>query len=1401
MGTRSSCVAWGAALAALSFFSLAGSSALAQPPTEAEIPPALRPWAAWALADHPTYGCTSAESAAGDGGGGDPICVWPASLRVEIVQGGATFAMDVTLDRGYGLTLPGSGRVWPLDVRIDGRAAPVVSDADRPMVFLEAGAHRVEGRLSWATAPDTLDVPPDVARVVVVQGGVARPATRDTDGAVWLRAQSDEAAAAEEADSVSLEVYRQITDGVPLTVVTRISVHVAGHPRELRLGAVLPAGAVPTEVTADLATRVTASGELTLQLHAGTYAVQICSLLAHPDAPLAMPQLGPPWPPQEVWTWVPSESFRQVEVTGANSIDPARTTLPDEWRTQSAYLIEPSTSVTLTSVRRGEPAPPPNELGLTRSIWLDDDGGGASVSDTLALEMHDGFRIDLMQGELGRVSILGQDQLITRAIDDGPAGVELRDTSSNVSAEWRLDAAPTDLAAVGWSEDAQSVVTTLHVGPGWQLVHASGVDRAPESWTEQWTLLGFFALLLVTVVIGRVFGLPWGVAAFVGVGLAYHAPDAPRWIWVALAVTLALHRALGERASAAWVRRFYTVLLVITCVIVVVFAAQETRVALHPSLDPEAAGASIVLGEPPEAQEEGMMGSGAARGDYGSVFGSGSYGISSDVAPARPASSAYGWMDASAVVQTGFGCPTWTWRSYELAFDGPVSRDHHMRVWLSPPWLTSLLGLLRAGLMLALCYAAIRFRPQAPIVPATTTPAVVALVLLALALVPSVGTAQATPPAGPIPSPELLAELETRLLQTPACGDTCAVGDRMRISAHGDVLTIDLDVGATAQAAYPIPGPVDTWSPDTVMLDGQPARSLVRLDSGFIHVRVTAGAHAIHIEGSLAGHDAVTLALGRAPRTIEIVTDGWESDGSGTGPHVPESIQLRRTVPSTASASDAAPQDDATMHAALPSWLMLERRLEIGVRWTLRSTLTRRSPATTADVARIPLLPGESVTDASVVVDAGTAVVTLGQHDENVQWTSVLTPSAELALHAPDTGHLTETWTVACTPLWHCATAGVTPTQSASTTTWEPRFDPWPGESLTITLTRPAAVDGQSTTIDSASLAVHPGTRLAASTLRLHVRTSVSAPVAISLPAEADVRTLTVDNQPRPIQRTDGTLTVTLQPGAHDVLVEWQEGDGWTSVMSTPHVTVNGSIVNLTLDVDVTSDRWLLWIAGPPWGPAVLLWPYVIVIVIVAYALSRRRELLPTLADWILLGLGLTQVPWAMALFVIGWFFAIEWRRSTPIASQPLFDLRQVVVGGYTFFAGLTLIGVISDGLLGTPGMDVQGPGSSADHLHFFVDRSTGALPEATILTLPVFVFRVLMFLWAGWLALAVVRWVRRAWVVFGEGGLWRVVQMPAPLAPPMGMAAQHAAPAATPIALESPTEGEEPDEGEKPTS
>lgn len=1388
----------------LSFSMLGAGAALAQRPVP--VPEVLSPWVPWVLADDLTYGCTLATAATDADRQREPICVWPGELRIEVSAGGASFTLLGSSDRRHAFALPGSERIQPVDVRLDGQPAVVLTESGQSLVWVDAGEHRIEGRFTWTTPPETLSVPADVARVLLVEDGVSTVANRGANGEVWLRARESGTLG---EDRVTLEVHRRLEDGSPVTLTTRIQVRAAGRARELVLGDILPDGAVPIEVSADLPVRLMASGELTIQLHAGEFAVTVTALVANPETAYRRPALALPWPEQEVWVWVSNESFRQVELSGADGIDPARTSLPEEWRSYSAYLLGSESTLTLTTSRRGEPTPPPNELNVSRTAWLDLNGVGYSVQDSVSFQMHSAHRIELSQGELGRVNLAGSDQLITLGAEGGRPGVELRATQSSLTAEWRVESGPASLPAVGWSEDAQSSTTTLNLPPGWELIHAGGVDRAPGTWVERWTLLGFFALLLITAAVGRVLGWRAGAVAFLGVGLALHIDDAPRWIWLTLAVFLAVHRALEGRRFERWLRWGHVAVMIVAVVMVVVFAGSELKNALYPQLAPPqgyasavessvldlnsrdlapSAAPTAVAPEEPSfatAEQEGGRGGEVSRGFFG---GSGS------------ASMDYGsnsmWLDPSAVVQTGFGVPTWSWSSYTLAFDGPVSRDHRIDLLLSPPWMTRVIALLRALLALTLLAFVAKLRPQAPSAPSdTNTPGPVAAagsstgsgaVAAVALLLTFASSAWGSVALAQTPSPELLGELRARLTQPPTC-ERCADANRLAIRVEGDTLIAEIEVSAAANASYPLPGPSGTWAPSSVTLDGRPTNAVVRLASGFLHARVPEGVHVLRMEGPLAGRDAITLAFGRVPRTLSVDATGWEVDGLSAETSAPESIQLRRLLVST-------PGADATARSDLPTWLEIERRLDIGVRWTLVSTVRRRSPATAPAVARIPLLPGESVTDSTVTVEGGLVLVTLGQNAQEVSWTSTLEPAETVSLEAPEQGRLSEVWVLACSALWHCESAGLSPTESASGVSWEPRFQPWPGETLVLTMTRPAAAPGQSITIDRASLTVRPGVRLSSSTLELGVRTSVSAPLRLTVPSTSDVRSLSVDGAARPLQREGDEVVIALQPGSHTLRLEWQESRGWDTTYETPRITIDHTVVNAELIVEGSSDRWYLWISGPSWGPAVLFWPYLALVLVLAFALSRRRELPLRPHDWALLLVGLTQIHPVGALLVVGWFFVLESRRSTDIASPAWFALRQLFLIGYTLMTFGLMVWAVEAGLLGDPQMAIEGPDCWEHHLRFFVDRSEGELPVATLLTLPVWVFRALMFVWALWLAVSLVKWARWGWGGFKDGGLFRPDSAPPPrshatprtVAPPVAVVP---APVAAPEAVDA--EGE----------
>ena len=79
----------------------------------------------------------------------------------------------------------------------------------------------------------------------------------------------------------------------------------------------------------------------------------------------------------------------------------------------------------------------------------------------------------------------------------------------------------------------------------------------------------------------------------------------------------------------------------------------------------------------------------------------------------RPSENAY-WLDPNAIVQTGFGVPTWSWTGYTLSFDGPVEEGAMMHLYLLPPWAFRIVAALRAVLLLVLLGVLLLKRPKAP---------------------------------------------------------------------------------------------------------------------------------------------------------------------------------------------------------------------------------------------------------------------------------------------------------------------------------------------------------------------------------------------------------------------------------------------------------------------------------------------------------------------------------------------------------------------------------------------------------------------------------------------------------------------------------------------------------------
>ena len=103
-----------------------------------------------------------------------------------------------------------------------------------------------------------------------------------------------------------------------------------------------------------------------------------------------------------------------------------------------------------------------------------------------------------------------------------------------------------------------------------------------------------------------------------------------------------------------------------------------------------------------------------------------------------------------------------------------------------------------------------------------------------------------------------------------------------------------------------------------------------------------------------------------------------------------------------------------------------------------------------------------------------------------------------------------------------------------------------------------------------------------------------------------------------------------------------------------------------------------------------------------------------------------------------------------------LFDLVQLGLALLTVLALTQLFSAVQQGLLGTPQMQIAGNQSTAYQLNWYQDRIGSELPQAWVLSVPLWVYRTLMLVWALWLAFALLGWLRWGWTCFSTHGLWR---------------------------------------------
>ncbi|MDO9041689.1 MAG: hypothetical protein Q7U64_04995 [Desulfocapsaceae bacterium] len=1336
----------------------------------AKIPLPLTPWVEWVLHGHeaellcpPSFNDSSALH-----------CDWPSQLELDVTESAGKFRQQwLVLDERW-LQLPGDTEHWPMDVKVNGQAALVMNREGVPKIRMKSGACEITGRFQWSALPEYLTIPPHTGLVSLAVN--KRPIdfpNLDPNSRLWLQSSRTQTEKIE--NSLNVQTFRLLEDTIPALITTLLTLDIGGAAREVVLGPAFAAGqTIPLALTGDLPARLEPDGRIRVQVRPGQWTLKLITRQIGPLAAYHWIRPDDPfWPTEEILSFQAHPDLRTVEITGLTALDPTQTSMPEEWRSFPAYRLPTGETMQLKETRRGAAQPSPDQLSLQRDLWLRFDGSGYTIQDKINGQKNNGWRLEMATPlELGRVVINNREQFITKKAGSNKTGIEVREGQLQLTADSsypRPISTISTLPATGWDHDFQKVNATLHLPPGWKILNATGIDSIADTWIARWSLLDFFLVIIFTLAVAKLYTRPLlTIIAFLSYSLSYHESGAPRWVWLAILVGVALLRYLPVGKFRQIIKGYQALTILTLIVIVIPFTISQLRVGIYPQLEkpwqsmsafterrqePQALAMAPAPAEKALARNAAVMDSAAEQMSQLAEMTAGSVAPASKLkgspaakAASLPYQSQVPQYDPKMIQQTGPGLPAWQWNQIAMSWSGPVQRDQQISLTLIGPKTNMVLTFTRILLMglLALGMLNVAYRRGKGWVLPDWKSSFLLLPFLLSGFLAGPVPCQ----ADEIPSPEMFEQLRDRLLEKADCFPNCAAISDMTVAINPEALSVTMNVDSLIDGAIPLPGNGDHWLPQQVRIDNKAATALLRSDKQ-LWILVPGGRHQIQMQGKIPQQNTLQLPLPLHPHHIVTDAQGWIVEGINKKV-ADNQLQFKRIVDK---------QDNATQvleTGILPPFVLIERTLLLGLTWKVETRISRTTPRGSAIILAIPLLPGESIVTEGIRVEDGQAKVNLDAESSELHWESVLEKNDQLLLKHADTDQWTEIWRVDVSPIYHMETAGIPVILHTQGSRWYPTWHPWPGDEVKLLISRPEGIAGQTLTIDKTTLQIRPSGRATESKLNLSIRSSQGGQHTITLPETAQLQQVTINGAVQQVRQDGAKISLPITPGKQEISLVWRDPSGLGILYTTPRIDLGTGSVNAAIDLTLPPNRWPLFLGGPLMGPAILYWSVLLVVTLVAFALGKTKLTPLRFYQLFLLGIGMSMSNLLGCLLVVGWLIALHFRETLqPDKGKSAFNLIQTGLGALTLMALMALVWAISRGLLGHPDMNIIGNGSNSTILRWYQDVSTQHLPQAWLVSIPMFAYRLAMLAWALWISFTLLGLLKWGWKIASEPMLW----------------------------------------------
>ncbi|NEW60114.1 hypothetical protein GSY74_02355 [Sulfurovum sp. bin170] len=557
-------------------------------------------------------------------------------------------------------------------------------------------------------------------------------------------------------------------------------------------------------------------------------------------------------------------------------------------------------------------------------------------------------------------------------------------------------------------------------------------------------------------------------------------------------------------------------------------------------------------------------------------------------------------------------------------------------------------------------------------------------------------------------------------------------------------MDIRVDISAGAVVSVPIFGNRNIWLPSTVTIDDKIAN--LNIDrSGGLWLMLSKGVHEVRLSGTVKGHEQIMLSSVLPLHNLKSLSTD-------------KSWQVSSDYKSYIEINNLKEQKEKEKEKSrIEPMVQVSRTLYFGQRWYIDTEVKLLNSIDKPHRLLYKLLPNESILDKEIELKDGKAVLYLGSKNSYYRWRSSIPITENLELSFSKNSKHIEIWQMDISSIWDVNYEGIEPVEQLKVgAILMPRFKPWQGEKLKLTMQKAKAVSGESLTIESSKLKIMQSGRYRDMTLDLSLKSSKAGQYTITIDGAEKLKSTQIDGKSHYLKISNGKVSIPLQAKAQKVKLSWREEIGATQSYKFPHIDLSSDSVNSSVQLTLPHNRWVLWTDGPTLGPAVLLWGVLLAVLLFALILGRVKGTPLKTRDWLLLGLGVSTTSVFIMLPIVMWIFALRFREQRGFALKGwLRNFTQIGLVILTFIALGTIIGAVSAGLLGNPDMMIVGNDSYGHYLNWYSDRISTAIAEPTVISVSIWYYRALMLLWAIWIAFSLIRWLKWAWEVFSEGDIW----------------------------------------------